>query len=298
MKKYLTVLLALAMCVCLSACGGGEKEEPEAPAEMTAEETVEEIPAELPEQPVGMPNPIVEYGSLAEINEKIGVNLMKPPVMGVTNERFSIISDEVAQYDCELNGREWTFRAGYVTDMDISGIYDENNEFCPGQDFTLYTNDYYMERFFDGDRQYTIVLKEPGDMGEDVFMDCCMELESIQKMHLDDPLVGDYQDSVSQRAYGCVERRGDTYALSFNWPDSVDSVTCWTIFDAVLEGDRLTYRGEEIGHYVYDAQGEEISGEVTAANNVGWFEIKDGTLCWTGAAQEQCRACVFEKIVY
>lgn len=278
MKKLLIVLLALVMSLLALTC--------------------------LAEESAGMPNPVVEYGSLEEINAIVGVELMHPGVMGVTNERFSVIGGTVAQYECEINGREWTFRAAYVTDADISGMYYEYNEFTPGEDFTLYTNEFYLERFFDGDRQYTIVAEEPvsadGDvyLDEETFMDICMEFESVQKQHLDDPLVGDYQDTASQRALACVERHGDVYNVSVNWADSVEELWCWTMYDAVMEEDRLVYRGEEIGRYTYDADGNETSADVTASNNLGWFEIRDGLLYWTGASQEECRSCVFEKLVY
>lgn len=283
MKKILIVLFALVMCLSLSACN-------------TKEEKIDE--------PVGMPNPVVEYGTLEEINEKIGVNLMKPPVMGVSNEKFFIINDSIAQYVCEINGREWTFRAAYITDEDISGMYNEHNEFTPNQDFGLYVNEFYLDRFFDGDRQYTIVAMNPisenGEelLSEEEFMDCCMELESIQKQHMDDPLVGDYQDTVSQRATAYVERFGDTYNISVNWSDLDNQFNCWTMYNAVKDDDKLTYQGEEIGQYTYDSEGNETSSNVTMSNNLGYFEIKEGMLHWTGASQEECRKCVFEKIIY
>lgn len=112
-----------------------------------------------------------------------------------------------------------------------------------------------------------------------------------------DSLAGDYQDTVSQRATACVEKQGDTYNIYVNWPESDAELKSWTMMDAVEEDGKLTYRGEEIGRYTYDEKGNEISEDVTMANNIGYFEIKDGMLYWTGAAQEECRACVFEKIV-
>lgn len=285
MKKLFVVLFVLVMSLCLTVCFAEETEEKAAGT-------------------VAMPNPVVEYGSLEEINTLTGVELMHPAVMGVTNERFSVIGDTVAQYVCEINGMEWTFRGASVTDKDISGIFNEHNEFTPYQDFGLYTNEFYLERFFDGDRQYTIAIKDPiGEDGErfmeeETFMDICMEFESIQKYHRDDPLVGDYQDTVSQRAIAYVERHGDVYNIVVNWSDSDAELNSWTMFDAVREGDRLTYRGEEIGHYTYDEEGNEISGDVNVSNNLGCFEIKNGMLYWTEAALEECRTCVFEKIAY
>lgn len=256
---------------------------------------------ESPEGSAGMPNPIVEYASLEEINEKTGVSLMKPPTAEVSEESFSVISDTIAQYVCKIDGREWIFRGAYITDEDISGMYDEHNEFSPYMDFTLYTNEFYLERFFDDERQYTIAVMNPvspeGEvlLDEERFSEVCMSLEAYQKQHIDDPLVGDWQDTVSQRATAYVQRIGDIYFVSVNWADSAYAFTCWTMVNAVREGDRLTYQGEEIGHYTYDEDGNDESAEVTMANNVGYFEIRDGLLYWTGAAQETCRACVFEK---
>lgn len=283
--KLLTAALALTLCFSFSVRGAD------------AEEAKEDKFA-------GLPNPIVEYETLDEINEKIGVNLLPPSEEDVSDERFSIINDSIAQYVCNFNGTEWTFRAAELTDEDISGIFSEYNEFVPGQDYILSTNEFYMNRFFDRDKQYTIVVENPvsadGEIfiNEDEFMDVCMELQLIQKLHMDDPLVGDYQDTVSQRASAYVERFDEVYNVSVFWSDSASECTRWTMYDAVKDGDRLTYRGEEICHDTYDEEGNVTSSDVTVSNNLGFFEIKDGMLYWTGAAQENCRSCVFEKIIY
>lgn len=273
MKKILTVLFTIIMCLSLCACSKKEEEN------------------------ANVPNPIVECTSLEEINEKVGVNLIKPPTMGVENERFSIINETIAQYDYELNGKNWTIRGANIYDEDISGIYSIDNEFVEGQGATLYTNTYYLERFFDGETQYTILLSNPEDVLQETFVDCCNELERIMKYHLNDPLVGDYTDSVSQRATASVERKGDEYIVLVNWSNSVNETTSWLMY-ATLQDNKLSYAGENISAYVYDTEGNEISATPTASNNIGYFEIKDGKLYWSGAAQEICRTCIFEKIVY
>lgn len=284
MKRLLIVLFTLTMCLSLVACSSKEEVKTD--------------------EPIGMANPVVEYNSLEEINKKIDVNLMEPPVMGVGNERFTIINNTIAQYTCEINGLEWIFRAAHITDEDISGMYNEHNEFTPNQDFTLYVNEFYLNRFFDGDKQYTIVVMNPisedGEilLGEETFGNCCLELLLVQKAHMDDPLVGDYQDRISGRATGVIERIGETYNIGVNWSNSASDCYSWSMFGATLDGDKLTYEGEEIGHYTYDEEGNVITSEETASNNVGYFEIKDGVLYWTGAAQENCRSCEFEKIIY
>lgn len=281
MKKLLTILLVFVVCITLTACNSKEEVKPEN---------------------IGMPNPVVEYNSLAEIIDITGVNLIRPGVMGIANERFSIIDDEIAQYDFELNGNSWTIRGAKNVVDDISGIHDEHNIFISGQDHTLYTNDFYLERFFDGDTQYSIVVKNPitkdGEevVSEETFMNCCMEIESILKQHSDDPLVGEYADITSKRAMLIVERTGDIYHLYVEWASSANEVTIW-MMEAKHEEDKLTYAGEIISHYTYDADGNETKEE-TASNNLGYFEICDGQLHWTGAGQEECRNCIFEKMVY
>ena len=189
-------------------------------------------------------------------------------------------------------------------DEDISGMHDERNVFTPNEDYGLYANEFFLDRFFDGDRQYTIVVKDPisadGEilLDEETFSNCCMEMKSIMKQHMDDSLVGDYQNITDERMTLYVEKQGDKYIMSVNLNASDREFKCWTMVDAVKDSDRLTYKGEEIGEYTYDEDWNETSSNVTAANNVGYFEIKGDKLYWTGAAQEECRGYVFEKIVY
>ena len=311
MKKTIASIIMMVSAVCLLAGCAAKKtsattiDESAKTAEATetteTTEVTETIEADVQ---TGMPNPVVEYSSLEEINEVAGVNLMKPPVMGVSNERFSVIDGRIAQYICDVNGLEWTFRGACITDEDISGMYDERNVFTPNEDSGLYTNEFYLDRFFDGDRQYTIVVKDPinedGDIliDEEMYSNCCMEIKSILKQHMDDPFVGDYQNTTDDRMVLYVERQGDKYVMSVNLNVSDREFKCWTMLDAVMEDDKLTYKGEEIGEYTYDEDGNETSSNVTATNNIGYFEIKDDKLYWTGAAQEECRSSIFEKIVY
>lgn len=303
MKKIIAMVFIAAVIAAFCGCS----RETDSAASVEAATTSESIGAETGSAgsvPAGVPNPIVEYSSLEEINKAACVNLMKPAVTGVSKERFSVIDGKIAQYVCDINGREWTFRGACVTDEDISGIFDERNVFVPREDYGVYANEFYLDRFFDGGRQYTIIVKDPVSADGEILLDgetfsnCCMEMRSIQQQHMDDPLVGDFQNPADERMVLYVERRGDEYSVSVNLTVSESEFRCWTMQGAVKDGDRLTYRGEEISRYTYDAEGNETSSDVTAANNLGYFEIKDNRLYWTGAAQEECRSCVFEKIVY
>lgn len=245
---------------------------------------------------VGLANPMVSYDSLDEINNKVGVEIISPAVMGKENEKYFVISNEIAEYDFDLNGNSFTIRGALITDSDISGMYDENNTFTSGEDYTLYTNEFYLERFFDSNKQYTVVVKDPGDLSEESFMNICMELEVIMKWHRNDPIVGDYHDTVSERANCSVERSGDEYTILVDWSSSASELTTW-MMSAKKDGNKLSYAGENITYYVYDENGDATTRE-TASNNLGYFIFEDDKLYWKEASESSLEECIFEKNIY
>ena len=110
----------------------------------------------------------------------------------------------------------------------------------------------------------------------------------------DDSLVGDYMDSISQRAKMSLAIEDDKYLIVVSWSSSANEYTAWTM-RAELKENQLVYEGEEIEIHSYNENGQEDI-KYTASNNVGYFEIKDMKLSWLGAAQDQCKKCVFEKV--
>lgn len=278
MKKILTVLfVALLLCGCAT----------------NNKEVINN------DEPTTLANPMVEYSSLDEINKKVGVSIVSPGVMGKENEKYFVIADKIAQYDFDLNGYSWTIRGAINTEEDISGIYDENNIFEPGQSYGMYTNDFYLDRFFDGSKQYTIVLTGEGveTYSEEDFSNICLELELIMKWHRDDPIVGDYEEINNPNTYLYVERVEDEYALNINV--NVSDLESYTYsMNATKQDNKLVYGGETIGHYVYDENYELITDEETAVNYLGSFEIQDNKLLWNNASDEALRDYTFEKIIY
>ncbi len=97
-------------------------------AEVTeAAETAAEETAEISEQVVCLPNPMVEYESLEEVNEILGGYMCKPAAMGVTDEMFWTIDageqGMLGQYCYELNGIGYTMRFSPNQTGDITGVY-------------------------------------------------------------------------------------------------------------------------------------------------------------------------------
>ena len=58
----------------------------------------------------------------------------------------------------------------------------------------------------------------------------------------------------------------------------------------------MSYPHEEYSHFVTEADGTTKQMVVDAAPVPGWFEFVDDQLLWTGANNDQCKTCVFEKV--
>lgn len=136
----------------------------------------------------GIANPITEYSSIEEINELIGCRLGGPGVMGVTDQRYCVISTDqpIAQYSFSLNGNNCTMRAGKTTE-DISGVYYSGRtlgelldaQVGSGTDGLLETADGRYARWFDGDMQYSFYMDKLETMTWETFTGCVDELKVI-----------------------------------------------------------------------------------------------------------------------
>ncbi|MDO4940109.1 MAG: hypothetical protein Q4E33_00270 [Erysipelotrichaceae bacterium] len=273
MKKLLVLLLTVLMAMSLVACSSNEEKQEE---NNTA---------------ANMVNPMKEVESLDEVNQKAGINLVSIPVAGKDNEKYFVIESSdatVGQYNFTVNGAEYTLRGANYTEGDISGAYSDDNNYVANQETMVISNDFDLFRFFVDETQYTLYLAKQDGTNDDAFAEAAMEIKKLVSGEEDDPIVGSYQDSVSQRANAQVVKNGDVYEITVDWSSSAEEYTEWKM-EATLNGEKLEYKGETIDSY----KGEEVIS--TASNNAGYFDIIDGKLYWTGAAMEDCQACIFEK---
>lgn len=283
MKKILFILLTVLISLSFASCSNKQEE---------SNEKVEE------EGLIGMPNPMKECSSLDEINKIAGTHIVIPSSINASNLKYFTINNDLAEVRFTLDNLEWTIRGSKNVDMDISGIADENNVFESGQDGVVYLNDYYIDRIFVDDFQYTTVVKNQNNYDVETFSNHVFNIDKSLRAASDiNGIAGMYQDSTSQRASLEILKFGDLYDLTVTWPSSASEVTYYYI-SGNYEKNKITYGGEQIVTYQYDENGEETPIDSTATNNLGYFEIKDGKLYWTGAAQDQCKTCVFEKIEY
>ena len=161
MKKLLFLALALLLTLALVSCGEEEKQET-----------------------VGMANPMVSYETLAQINEKVGVNMMKPGVMGVSDEAFFVVGETVAQYNFKVAGYNYTFRAANQKE-DISGVWVDGKTVFDGntEPFKIVTSETSKScQFFVGDTQYVVTVDDEGKMEESNFEAICDELKTTVEM--------------------------------------------------------------------------------------------------------------------
>ena len=295
MKKVLAILAAAALLLTFAACSVK-------PADPTP--AADPTPTADTTPPVGLPNPVTEYGSLAEINDLLGLKLAHPPVMGVTDERFSVINGEtqIAEYDFKVAGVEYCFRGSPSFDGDISGYYTADGLAFSGQptDEIEFVEDgeAKLARWATIDGQYVLLAKNASD----AFADVAEELKGLTFPWMTEnelaayykSLEGEYQDEYSQRAHMKGEALGsDGVRFTVHWAGSAFENYEWVMTCRLYEDGLLSYDDCVKTLYKTDTEGKTTS-EVEGTDGSGYFvPTEDGKLLWTGAEDDYCRECIF-----
>lgn len=157
MKKLLFTLFVV--CIMLTGCGNNEtkNENNNANAVFDAK----------------------EYNTIEEMNEAAKTNITSAAVAGKSDEKFIVISGNIAQYTFTCNGENWCVRASKDIENDISGLYYDSIGFEKDTVATYYTDDVYMNRFFYNDTQYVISLDvKDKDIAMSHFDEVCAEFQT------------------------------------------------------------------------------------------------------------------------
>ena len=178
MKKILSVILVLSMILAAAACG---KKNSGADEPAFGDDSSDVIS--------GVPNPMTEYTSLDEINEKYGVHLHGPAAMGVNDESFFGIEGStygLAEYNFAIGGYEYCFRGTQDTFEDISGLNTGNGtafaseiQGQPQPDAFYADDDYKSARWYIGTKQYVLTVKDGGEMDQADFETIVEELKGL-----------------------------------------------------------------------------------------------------------------------
>ena len=313
MKKMLFLTLILALMLSLAACGSAPEPAP-APADDPAPTVPPETSEEAPFIP-GLPNPMVSCETLDEINEAVGCRLCTPAVAGVSDKAYFVITTpdgEMAETQFTVAGLKYNFRCAAVADHDISGLYiGENGTAFEGtaiSDELQYAEDgsFKAARWFTMDGQYVLSVTDEGQMDKDTFLAIAEELRARTQPGMSEgeyaayyaDLEGSYADTVSQRAMAEVTANGgEGVTIVVKWGSSASETDQWKMEARLTEDGLLSYPGEERSVFVTEADGTVNQMMADAAMVPGWFAVsEDGHLEWTGANDEQCKTCVFEKV--
>ena len=283
MKKVLAIMLAAAMIFSMAACGNKKEES-------------------------NVINPWVTYESLEKLNEKFGCKLTHPAVMGVSDEAFSALETEnenIAQYKFSLGGFEYSLRFSPEFEKDISGLYIGNNTAFAGVsgDANISSSDFKAARWTTVDGQYCLSVSDKGNMDANSFNNVATEIKNAtipglsdaEKQVIYDNLAGEYTDSFSGRAVLDLESVQGAVKGLVSWGSSASENDTWN-FTLKLGEDGLFYYTDCLhARHTWDDKGNEKVEEI-AKDQSGYFELNEkGTMLWTGAAEEDCRECAFDK---
>ena len=286
MRKVFAFILSLVMAASLAACAQPD------------------VSTDGPN--AGLANPLTECSSLEEVNAAVGGNLQAPGVMGVTDEKYFTIDCgeyKIAEYDYSVNGAGYSFRFCPVFDIDASGIYiDAQPAFsCEPSDAPEYAADDSVQaaRWVDVNGQYVLSTHNI-EMDKDTFLGIAAEMRSLTaggKAEADyAALEGEYQDSFSMRAVATVAaNNGDSVNISVSWSSSAFEHTVWVMNASYAEDGLLSY-SDCVKSNITTAENSEETVAVEYENGSGYFEVADGKLLWTGADEESCVQCIFEKV--
>lgn len=309
MKKYLNMTMILGVCLAMTACG----------SKQPAASTVESIQTEETEQIANMANPMTEYTSLDALNAVSGTKLVKPGVMGITDEHFYLIECgeySIAEYSYDLNGIHYVLRGAPVTE-DISGVYlrgkaafDSSSD---GQEF-IYEDDMKLARWFNTEGQYVFMAQDDGKLDEKTFTSMAGEIKTLTNQFTNDgghdetegesvafvydvsSLVGNYEDSTSQRAHlEAVATEDGALDITVYWGNSASETSEWHMTAWLTADGRLEYDNCE-NLIVTNEESGDSSTELIYDGGSGYFTVENNTLHWNGAADDNCKDCVFEKV--
>ena len=117
-----------------------------------------------------------------------------------------------------------------------------------------------------------------------------------QNQSIYDNLAGEYSDSYSGRAMMDLTSVSGGVKALVSWGSSASEHDAWEFTLKVGEGDTLCYDDGVHSRVTTDLNGKDTT-DIIAKNESGFFTLNQkGDLLWNGAADEDCRECVFEKI--
>ncbi len=108
---------------------------------------------------------------------------------------------------------------------------------------------------------------------------------------------GNYEDKFSQRAYAQITESADKESchITVHWSSSALEYTEWQM-TGIWADEKLSYT-DCICRTITTEEDKKENVKTEYENGKGYFTFdgQTGNLSWVGAADEDCRSCVFEK---
>ena len=191
MKPTICLALAALAALSLAACGAPADSSPAAPSSSSASSAVssavsspEPASSSASSQSASLVNPVTSYTSTDDLNAIVGCELYQLPVMGVSDNCFSVIDTgeyKLAEYSFRFMEYDWVYRAA-PTRADISGVYHNGQTLGelsePGTVFAA--GNFRYVRWFRGDMQYSLYASGAEAPSEDLFSTAYSELSGLQ----------------------------------------------------------------------------------------------------------------------
>lgn len=301
MKKIFALSICVMLVLSLCACGITDI----IPSDMKREETQTAEPEEEVFQPV-----VTGCSSLQDLNNRLGMSFCHPAVMGIQDLSYGITEYEdhtVGEYRFEAYSIEYALLGCPIGGVDITGIVPApfSSEISEETRFVS-KDDMKLAQWFNMDGQYVLIAKDEGALEQDTFEMIADELVKLtfpgwlEEDYLEyyTSLEGDYSDSFSQRAVATAVAKGaESLGLVVHWGSSASEYVEWTMSLTRGEDGLLYYNDcvKTVVTTIVDENGnasEERAAEYE--NGSGFFSESEGILYWNGAAENDCRECVFK----
>ena len=125
-KKYIALFFAASLCISMCACG---KTDESSSASASSEASVSSSEASEDTPTTGMPNPMIEVGSVDEIESQTGIKLESKYIP--SDAEMFVINDTLVEIQSSVENADGDevktyLRASKTTTEDISGVYDDN----------------------------------------------------------------------------------------------------------------------------------------------------------------------------
>ena len=248
-------------------------------------------------------NPKTEYETLEEINEMAGTCLVRLPANGISDEKYYMAADDIAEYDFTFNGLTCCFRASKTLNKDISGVRIDGGPAFKDMSEDMSVNfedkDLKIGRFVVKDVQYSLSAKDNGNLSYSDFAGILADArDAISQIVFSEEikgLIGMYYDSYSMRAHAEISLvDNNDLVVDVQWSNSAYEYEEWIMF-VRYDGQRLIYDDSIHISVVQTYNGEEAIPYDDGGS--GYFEITDGKLLWTGSGDPNTENCVFERSV-